>query len=41
MGERVFCGSSGNVTDEIIKEYIKNQDLRERSNSDNFEIGEK
>ena len=26
--------------DEIIKEYIKNQDLQERSNSDNFEIGE-
>lgn len=26
-------------TDGIIKEYIKNQDLQERSNSDNFEIG--
>lgn len=36
-----FVASSGNVTDEIIKEYIKNQDLQERSNSDNFEIGEK
>ena len=35
-----FVASSGNVTDEIIKEYIKNQDLQERSNSDNFEIGE-
>lgn len=34
-----FVASSGNVTDEIIKEYIKNQDLQERSNSDNFEIG--
>ncbi|MBD5135469.1 MAG: IS200/IS605 family transposase [Lachnospiraceae bacterium] len=34
-----FVASSGNVTDEIIKEYIKNQDMQERSNSDNFEIG--
>jgi putative transposase len=34
-----FVASSGNVTDEIIKEYIKNQDLQERNNSDNFEIG--
>ena len=25
----------------VIREYIKNQDLQERSNSDNFEIGEK
>ena len=36
-----FVASSGNVTDEVIREYIKNQDLQERSNSDNFEIGEK
>ena len=34
-----FVANSGNVTDEIIKEYIKNQDLQERNNSDNFEIG--
>ena len=34
-----FVASSGNVTDEIIKEYIKNQDIQEKSNSDNFEIG--
>ena len=34
-----FVASSGNVTDEIIKEYIKNQDLQERNNSDNIEIG--
>ncbi len=33
-----FVASSGNVTDEIIREYIKNQDLQERTNSDNFEI---
>lgn len=25
-----FVASSGNVTDEIIAEYIKNQDLEER-----------
>ena len=35
-----FVASSGNVTDEIIREYIKNQDLQERSKTDNFEIGE-
>ena len=34
-----FVASSGNVTDEVIKEYIKNQDLQEKCNSDNFEIG--
>ncbi len=34
-----FVASSGNVTDEIIKEYIKNQVLQERSNLDNFETG--
>ena len=34
-----FVASSGNVTDEIIKEYINNQDLQEKSNCDNFEIG--
>ena len=36
-----FVASNGNVTDEIIRAYIMNQDLQERSNSDNFEIGEK
>ena len=34
-----FVASSGNVTDEVIKMYIQNQDLQEKSNSDNFEIG--
>ncbi len=34
-----FVASSGNVTDEIIKAYIQNQDIQEKSNSDNFEIG--
>ena len=32
-----FVASSGNVTDDVIREYIKNQDLQEKSNSDNFE----
>lgn len=35
-----FVASSGNVTDEIIQEYIKNQDLEERNKSDNFEVGQ-
>ena len=33
-----FVASSGNVTDEIIKEYIQNQDLQEKTKTDNFEI---
>lgn len=32
VGERILVASSGNVTDKIIKEYIMNQDLQERSN---------
>ena len=35
-----FVASSGNVTDEVIQEYIKNQDLEERKKSDNFEVGQ-
>ena len=34
-----FAASSVNVTDEIIKEYIQNQDLQEKTHTDNFEIG--
>ena len=34
-----FVASSGNVTDEVIKMYIQNQDMQEKSNPDNFEIG--
>jgi putative transposase len=34
-----FVASSGNVTDEIIAEYIQNQDLEEKMRNDNFEIG--
>lgn len=35
-----FVASSGNITDEVIAEYIQNQDLEERQNSDNFGINE-
>jgi putative transposase len=33
-----FVASTGNVTDEIIAEYIQNQDLEERKQEDNFSI---
>lgn len=33
-----FVASSGNVTDEIIAEYIKNQALEERMKTDNFTV---
>ena len=33
-----FVASSGNVTDEVIAEYIQNQDIEERKNRDNFTI---
>ena len=35
-----FVASSGNVTDEVIAEYIQNQDLEERQNADNFTVGD-
>ena len=35
-----FVASSGNVTDEVISEYIKNQDITENMKSDNFRISE-
>jgi putative transposase len=35
-----FVASSGNVTDEVIAEYIKNQDIAENMKSDNFTIAE-
>ncbi len=34
-----FVASSGNVTDEVIAEYIRNQDL-EAAKEDNFEVSE-
>ncbi len=36
-----FAASSGNVTDEIIIEYIKNQEIEENQRSDNFSVGDK
>jgi putative transposase len=35
-----FVASSGNVTDDVIAEYIKLQDIEERAKSDNFNISE-
>jgi len=37
-GRGYFVASSGNVTDEVIAEYIKNQDIVENMKSDNFDI---
>lgn len=31
-----FAASSGNVTDEVIEEYIKNQEIEELEKQDNF-----
>lgn len=33
-----FVASRGNVTDEVIAEYIKNQDIAENQKGDNFNI---
>jgi len=38
LGERIFCGEFVNVTDEVIMEYIRNQDADEKD--DNFKINE-
>ena len=35
-----FVASSGNVTDEVIIEYIKNQDIEENQKADNFDVGD-
>ena len=35
-----FVASSGNVTDEVIAEYIRNQDNEERMKTNNFQISE-
>ena len=35
-----FAASSGNVTDEIIAEYIRTQDIAEHQRGDNFSISE-
>ena len=31
-----FVASSGNVTDEVIRQYIENQEMEENQHSDNF-----
>jgi putative transposase len=36
MGRGYFTASPGNVTDEIIMEYIANQDLEERDGDFNI-----
>lgn len=33
-----FAASSGNVTDEVIAQYIQNQDIEENMKGDNFDI---
>ena len=35
-----FAASSGNVTDEIIAEYIRTQDIEENMKNDNFGVSE-
>ena len=40
MGKGYFAVSSGNVTDDVIAEYIKNQDeIERRAKNDNFTVG--
>ena len=34
-----FAASSGNVTDEVIMQYIATQDMQERARDDDFTIG--
>lgn len=40
MAGGYFAASSGNVTDEVIIEYIQNQDIEENQKNDNFILGE-
>jgi len=35
-----FAASSGNVTDDVIAEYIRLQDIEEHKKNDNFRISE-
>jgi len=37
-GRGYFAASSGNVTDEVIMEYIRTQEIEEQKNSDNFSV---
>jgi len=38
MGKRIFVATSGNITDEVVLEYIKNQD--EDPKDEDFTISE-
>lgn len=40
MARGCFVASSGNVADEIIAEYIRNQDMEENMKSDDFGISQ-
>lgn len=35
-----FAASSGNVSDDVIREDITNQDINENMKFDNFELGQ-
>jgi len=37
-GRGYFVASSGNVTDEVIMEYIRTQEVEELKNADNFNV---
>jgi len=39
-GRGYFAASSGNVTDDVIAEYIRTQDIEENMKNDNFGISE-
>ena len=39
-GRGYFAATSGNVTDEVIMEYIRTQEIEEQKNSDNFSVAE-
>jgi putative transposase len=39
-GRGYFAASSGNVTDDIIKHYIENQELEENQRTDNFSVSD-
>ena len=40
MARGYFVASSGNVTDDVIAQYIEMQDKMERGRDDDFQIGD-
>ncbi len=36
-----FAATTGNITDEIIVQYIQNQEIEESQHADNFSVGDK